>query len=250
MGSDEALVEVFKALADPNRLRLFELLLISDRSNSELRAETGLSQNLLSHHLNVLFEADLVHAHQSIGDARRRYYSPHWDTLLTLHQWWHRHSPLTVRPFPPLRHPRRVLFLCARNADRSMIAEALAHHLAPGALIPYSAGLKAVEVVSPLALRVLAEHDIPTAMLKPQTYRALSHIPFDYVITVCDRAHEPVLPRELRQAAHLHWSLRDPADEDTDDDTAKLAAARTLYHEIELRLAFFVQRLISEEEAD
>ena len=48
------------ALADPARLRIVDLLTLGDFSPTELQAELGMPSNLLSHHLKVLREADLV----------------------------------------------------------------------------------------------------------------------------------------------------------------------------------------------
>lgn len=66
---------VLKALADPNRLRIFELLMQGDSCNCELNERLGLSPNLLSHHLRVLREAGLVRSRQDAVDGRWIYYS-------------------------------------------------------------------------------------------------------------------------------------------------------------------------------
>jgi arsenate reductase len=246
MLATEYIIEIFKALADPHRLTLFELLLTSDRTNSELMNLTDLSQNLLSHHLSVLTDCGLIRVQQSIGDARRRYFCPELDTVHEFYQWWCRYNPSAARPLPALKEPRQVLFLCQRNADRSLIAEALARHIAPGALIAYSAGIEALAKLPLLTSRILAEYNISVDGLVPKTYHELVHIHFDYVITVCDRVHEPPLPSEFTNAVHLHWSLHDPT-EAAHDETGQWEAARRLYHQIEQRLAFFVQRLTAEE---
>jgi len=66
---------VLKALADPNRMRIFELLMQGDSCNCELNERLGLSPNLLSHHLRVLREAGLVRSRQDAVDGRWIYYS-------------------------------------------------------------------------------------------------------------------------------------------------------------------------------
>ena len=58
----DALAARFKALADPARLRI--LSMVSDRGDvcgCELVEPLGLSQPTVSHHLNVLWEAGLLH---------------------------------------------------------------------------------------------------------------------------------------------------------------------------------------------
>ena len=46
--------QVFKALADVNRLRIIEVLSKECRNVNEIAEEAGLSQPLTSHHLKVL----------------------------------------------------------------------------------------------------------------------------------------------------------------------------------------------------
>ncbi len=247
MLSDEQVIDILKALADPNRLRLFELLLASDRTNSELMDETGLRQNLLSHHLTILTDCALVNAHKSIGDARRHYYSANLLTTRDFHHWWELRSPPDHLPFASLKQPKHVLFLCRRNSVRSLIAEALARYLAAGALIPASAGMEGPEDPIPaMALRVLDEHGVPHDSLSMQLYTDVIDIPFDYVITVCDIVHEGEIPPEFATAHYIHWSLVDPSDV-ADDEAGRLAATRELFDDIRLRLAYFVRRLIEDE---
>ena len=100
MLSDDQVINVFKALADPNRLQVFELLLRSDRTNSELMEETGLRQNLLSHHLHILTEAGLIQMYQSVGDARRHYYSVDLPMIDTFGKWWKLYTKQSRKPEP------------------------------------------------------------------------------------------------------------------------------------------------------
>lgn len=66
---------VLKALADPNRLCIFDLLMQGDWSNCELNDRLGLPPNLLSHHLHALREAGLVDSHRDEADARWIFYT-------------------------------------------------------------------------------------------------------------------------------------------------------------------------------
>lgn len=56
------LAEGLKVLADPNRLRIVCLLLRGERCVCEVERELGISQQLASHHLNVLRESGLLKA--------------------------------------------------------------------------------------------------------------------------------------------------------------------------------------------
>jgi protein-tyrosine-phosphatase/DNA-binding transcriptional ArsR family regulator len=243
---DERVIEVLKALADPNRLRLFELLLTSDRTNSELIEQTGLKQNLLSHHLTILTGSGLVREHRSIGDARRHYFYVDLETACLMRTWCEKHSPCDQSVLPTLKRPRQVLFLCYQNATRSIFAEVLARRIAQHALIPYSAGIKEAERPIPAAtFQVLSENGFSTD-INQKTVEALASIQFDYVIAVCDIVHEHMFPPALENIPYIHWSLIDPVDV-TSDPAGQLAAARALFDEITLRIRFLVQRLADEE---
>ena len=56
------LAEGLKVLSDPNRLRIMCLLLRGERCVCEVEKELGISQQLASHHLNVLRESGLLRA--------------------------------------------------------------------------------------------------------------------------------------------------------------------------------------------
>jgi len=51
---------VFKALDDPNRRKILELLKDTDLSAGEISSEFSISKPSISHHLNILKSADLV----------------------------------------------------------------------------------------------------------------------------------------------------------------------------------------------
>jgi ArsR family transcriptional regulator len=70
----EDAVAILKALADPNRLRIFDLLMQGDLCNYELKEKLGLPPNLLSHHLRVLRQAGLVLTRRDVIDGRLIYY--------------------------------------------------------------------------------------------------------------------------------------------------------------------------------
>lgn len=58
---------MLRALADPNRLRLFLALLDRERCVRDLVASENLPQPLVSHHLRVLAKAGLVQARRCDG---------------------------------------------------------------------------------------------------------------------------------------------------------------------------------------
>jgi DNA-binding transcriptional ArsR family regulator len=74
----------FRALADPTRRRILELLARGAHPVKELGARFPLSQPALSQHLRVLREAGLVRVRR---DGRRRVYSLHAGPLRSAHEW-------------------------------------------------------------------------------------------------------------------------------------------------------------------
>ncbi len=71
----EEVVALFKALADPNRLRIMDVLMQGDSCNCELNDLLGLAPNLLSHHLRVLRKAGLINSRRAVVDGRWIYYA-------------------------------------------------------------------------------------------------------------------------------------------------------------------------------
>lgn len=84
---DETLA-VLKALAEPNRFRIFTELMQGDSCNGELRDNLGLPPNLLSHHLKILNEAGLVTSRRDSIDGRWIYYSVDRDAAKHWRAWF------------------------------------------------------------------------------------------------------------------------------------------------------------------
>lgn len=105
----------------------------------------------------------------------------------------------------------RVLFLCTGNSARSQMAEALLRHLTHGQADAHSAGTHPRSEVHPMAKLTLAtKFNIDSDDLFPKTLDRYIGQPWDYVITVCDRAAEscPVFPGDPER---IHWDFPDPA---------------------------------------
>jgi len=78
------LAAVMKALSDPTRLVILDLLVQGVQCNCSLGDRLGLPINLISHHLKVLRQAGLVQAERDPLDARWIYYSVDPDKLAGL----------------------------------------------------------------------------------------------------------------------------------------------------------------------
>jgi arsenate reductase len=134
--------------------------------------------------------------------------------------------------------PIRVLFVCTGNSARSLIAEALLRSHGGSDFDVFSAGV-APKGINPFTLRVLGEAGISTAGLHSKSVDDYLDEPFDYVITVCDRARQscPVFPGRHNA---LHWGLDDPAEAEG-TEAQKLAAFRRTTTEVTARLRPFIE---------
>jgi arsenate reductase (thioredoxin) len=102
----------------------------------------------------------------------------------------------------------KVLFLCTGNACRSQMSEGWARHLRGDQIESYSAGV-APHGLDPRAVKVMAEAGVDISAHASKHLDALLHVPFDYVVTVCDNAAEscPIFPGNARK---VHRSFQDP----------------------------------------
>lgn len=102
----------------------------------------------------------------------------------------------------------KVLFLCTGNSCRSQMAEGWARHLRGDRIEAYSAGIE-MHGLNPDAVRVMAEAGVDISSQESKLVRTLHGVTFDYVVTVCDHAHEscPVLPATVKV---IHAGFDDP----------------------------------------
>lgn len=133
--------------------------------------------------------------------------------------------------------PIRVLFICTGNSARSQIAEALLGSMGSD-FEPLSGGTEP-KGVNPYTIRVLGETGIDWSRAQSKQLTGFIGRPFDYVITVCDRARQacPFFPGPHET---LHWDIEDPAEVEGTDEQ-KLEGFRRTRTEIAERLRPFVE---------
>ena len=104
---------------------------------------------------------------------------------------------------------KRILILCTGNSARSQMAEGLLRHDAGQLFEVHSAGTHPTQI-RPEAIAVMQEIGIDISGQRSKSVDTFSGEAFDYVLTVCDAAHEicPVYPGHTRR---LHHSFDDPA---------------------------------------
>jgi DNA-binding transcriptional ArsR family regulator len=81
---DELKAEFFRSMAHPARIRILELLVVQDRSVTELLPAVGLEASNLSQQLTVLRRAGIVSARRQSNAVTYSVTSPHIAALLTV----------------------------------------------------------------------------------------------------------------------------------------------------------------------
>jgi arsenate reductase len=102
----------------------------------------------------------------------------------------------------------RILFLCTGNSCRSQMAEGWANRLKGDVLEAYSAGVEP-HGMNLRAMAVMNEVGVDISSRRSKHVDELKNVPFDYVVTVCDHAHEtcPLFPRKTKV---VHVGFDDP----------------------------------------
>jgi len=141
--------------------------------------------------------------------------------------------------------PLRVLFLCTGNSARSQMAEAILNRKGAGRFEAHSAGSMPAARVHPLAIQAMQESGIEWRGHPPRGVMGLETEPWDFVITVCDRAREscPVFPG---QPVVAHWGMEDPAAVTGSEETRRaafVAALGLISRRIDLMLALPIEKL-------
>jgi len=104
---------------------------------------------------------------------------------------------------------KKILVLCTGNSCRSQIAEGYLRHFAGDKADVYSAGVE-THGVNPKAIATMAEEGLDISGHTSNNMDEYRHIPFDFVITVCDNAKErcPFFPSTAKK---FHHNFPDPA---------------------------------------
>ena len=207
--------DILRLLAHDVRWHLLTALVESDRRVQELVKILQRPQNLVSYHLRLLREGQVVHERRSSADGRDVYYSLDLAHLREMYvdggQLLH---PALVGDVKGEvfggERPYRVLFLCTHNSARSQLAEGILRANGGDLVQVFSAGSEPGEV-HPLAIRAAEALGVDISTQHSQHMDEFAGQTFDYVITVCDRVREvcPVFPDDHKQ---IHWSFPDPAE--------------------------------------
>jgi ArsR family transcriptional regulator, arsenate/arsenite/antimonite-responsive transcriptional repressor / arsenate reductase (thioredoxin) len=102
----------------------------------------------------------------------------------------------------------RVLFVCAKNDVRSLMAEALLRHTDSVHFEAFSAGLDASEIDS-RTLDSLDHIGVDRTGVRSKAIDELEGQSFDYVVTLCDKSSEEA-SRMPSSGEVIVWSFEDP----------------------------------------
>jgi arsenate reductase len=144
----------------------------------------------------------------------------------------------TASDAAPSKTPLRVLFLCTGNSARSQMAEVILNHKGKGRFHAESAGSQPAARINPYAVATMRSYGFEWAGHQPRSVDGLEREPWDFVITVCDRAKEacPFFPG---QPILAHWDVEDPAGVQGSEEQKRRAfdlAWQTLSRHIDLLL--------------
>lgn len=114
------------------------------------------------------------------------------------------------------------------------MAEAILNRRGPDRFRAESAGSRPAAQVNPYAIDTLRENGITWKGHPPRGVDGLEREPWDFVITVCDKAKEscPIFPGQPMLA---HWGMPDPA-EAVGNDVTRRAAFQSAYLLISRRI--------------
>lgn len=238
-------LDFLKLLAHDVRWALLAALAESDRRVQELVALLQRPQNLVSYHLRLLREGQVVHERRSSADGRDVYYSLDLHQLRALYlQSGHTLHPalacvepgaINSQPEALGKRPYRVLFLCTHNSARSQLAEGILRAHGGDSVAVFSAGSQPA-AVHPLAIRAAAALGIDISGHRSKLMDQFAGQTFDAVITVCDKVREvcPTFPGDPHQ---IHWSLPDPAAV-TGTEEEKSQAFQQTARELSTRISY------------
>jgi arsenate reductase len=139
-----------------------------------------------------------------------------------------------------------ILVLCTGNSCRSQLLHGyLQQELGDQATV-YSAGVE-VHGLNPRAVRVMAEDGVDISQHTSNHVDEYAHVPFNYVLTVCDHANEvcPIFPSTAKK---LHHNFPDPAKA-TGSEEEIMHAFREVRDQVKAYAHQFVQQEIPQIQA-
>ena len=102
--------------------------------------------------------------------------------------------------------PKRVLFVCVENSNRSQMAEAFAHIRAKGRVEAYSAGSCPSGQINPKAIEAMRELSYDLSKHGSKSLKEVPDIEYDFVATMGCGDECPLVRAKQRE----DWNIPDP----------------------------------------
>lgn len=236
----ESLLRTFKALGDKNRLRIIAILMEQrELCACQIIELLGVAGATTSKHLSQLQQAGLVRSRKegrwaffSLNDDLHKSFPYQWlqqnfeqteevkqdrKTMKTIlkekredicrRQRGEDFAEQMVSPTTFLQK-KKILVLCTGNSCRSQMAEGWIKALKGDLFEVASAGIE-THGLNPNAVKVMAEVGVDISKHSSQNLDDFDLEEFDYILTVCDHAHEscPLVPPGCKV---IHRSFEDP----------------------------------------
>lgn len=138
---------------------------------------------------------------------------------------------------------KNILFLCTGNSCRSQMAEGFTKKYWEHEFEVYSAGTKK-HGMNERAMKVMKEAGIDISSHYSKTVEELPKVNFDYIVTVCDHAHEncPYFPG----GKIVHVGIQDPPalTKEMTNEGEILAVYRRVRDEIEVFIKDMKAKLV------
>ncbi|MFY0310813.1 helix-turn-helix domain-containing protein [Leisingera sp. D0M16] len=241
------------ALAHPNRLALFRLLMrrYPDAVPAgEIASALAFKANTASAYLSVLKQAGLISQHRTGTSLMYTADLPGlrgmFDNLLSgcCQNRPDICTPVTSGeiPMPSTERPLNVLFICTGNSARSLLAEAILNQAGEGKFRAFSAGTRPSPGPRPEVTALLQAKGYDTSVLRSKDLEefASPEAPqMDFVFTVCDHAANEECPAWPGQPMSAHWGLADPVKA-TGTDAERRLAFQQAYGLLRNRIKAFV----------
>src|SRR2546426_12038950 len=138
--------------------------------------------------------------------------------------------------------PKRLLFVCVENSNRSQMAEAFARIHGGDKVEAYSAGSRPSGKINPKAIRTMKEIDYDLSTHQSKSLSEIPNIEFDFVATMGCGDACPFVRAKQRE----DWNVPDPKEMSPDEFRQVRDSIETKVREILTRLQRgFAERVVS-----
>ena len=111
---------------------------------------------------------------------------------------------------------KKVLVLCTGNSCRSQIAEGYLKAFLNGEAEVHSAGVEN-HAINENAIKIMKQDGVDISKNTSNHISEYEHINFDFIITVCDHAHEKCPNFFSNRAVRVHKNFIDPSKIEDED---------------------------------